>query len=268
MFAGRPIIGIAGGIGAGKSHVARLLERAGCCRIASDEMVRAAYTHPAVKRAVVERFGERVLDEGGRIDRKVIADIVFRNAAERQWLEALLHPVANQARVELMDQASRDPQVLAYVWDSPLLLEAKLNELCDTVVFVDAPRSDRLGRVAERGWDDAELDRREKVQMPLDKKRAMADYQMCNAESDPATPEKVAALLEEILDRFTGNTHPEKPSNACPAAGCCAGGAVTPTTSSGGQCPDCGQADSPVVSQASAASPCSCDASSSGPAAD
>lgn len=201
MFACRPIIGLVGGIGAGKSHVARLFEAAGCCRIASDEMVRAAYTHPEVKRAVVERFGTGVLDEGGRVDRKFIADIVFREESERQWLENLLHPVANRARVELMEQAAKDPRVVGYVWDSPLLQEVGLDRLCDVVVFVDASYEDRLGRVAARGWDAAELDRREKVQMPLDRKRQKADYVLSNADADPATAEHVSALLSQILQR-------------------------------------------------------------------
>jgi dephospho-CoA kinase len=142
------------------------------------------------------------MDEAGRIDRRRVSDIVFRDAGERKWLEELLHPVANKARVELMDQASRDPAVLAYVWDSPLLLEAGLGSLCDAVVFVDAPRAERLRRVAGRGWDETELARRENVQMPLDKKREKAEYHLLNADASPATAGNVAAMLKEILERF------------------------------------------------------------------
>ena len=123
-----------------------------------------------------------------------IADIVFRNTQERKWLDALLHPVANQARVALMEQASRDPKIEAFVWDSPLLLETRLAEHCDAVVFVDAPLADRLGRVAGRGWDAAELERRENIQMPLDKKRAKADYHLVNADAEPASAGFVARL--------------------------------------------------------------------------
>ena len=216
MFAGRPIIGLIGGVGAGKSHVARLFEAAGCCRIASDEMVRAAYTHPDVKREVVGRFGTEVLDEGGRVDRKKVADIVFHEPAQRQWLEGLLHPVANRARVELMEQAARDDRVIAYVWDSPLLLEAGLDELCDAVVYVDAPLEDRLRRVAERGWDAAELARRESAQMPLDKKRQRADHVLGNSDTSPATAQDVSRLLNQILGCCAGE------------AGCC-GGVCSPS---------------------------------------
>ena len=186
-------------------------------------MVRAAYTHPAVKRAVVERFGEQVLGEAGGIDRRRIADIVFRNIQERKWLEALLHPVANQARLEVMERAARDPAIVAFIWDSPLLLEAGLEELCDAVVFVDAPLADRLRRVSDRGWDAAELERRENVQMPLDKKRGKADYHLVNADANPAKAGAVAAMLKEILNRFAA---------AC--AGSC-GGACGPTCACG--CP-------------------------------
>lgn len=201
MFAGRPIIGIAGGIGAGKSTVARLFEQVGCCLIASDQMIAAAYTHPAVKRAVAERFGEAVLDLAGRIDRKVIADIVFRDVDQRVWLEKLLHPVANQARMQVMEQAAGDPGVIAFVWDSPLLFEARLDELCDAVVFVDAPAADRRARVAERGWDAGELDRREGAQLPLEEKRSRSGHIVSNATSSPATLEDVKGVLQTVLER-------------------------------------------------------------------
>lgn len=200
MFAGRPIIGIAGGIGAGKSTVARLFEQLGCCLIASDEMVGAAYTHPAVKRAVAERFGQEVLDPAGRVDRKRIADIVFQDADQRAWLEKLLHPVANQARMQVMEQAAKDPATVAYVWDSPLLYEARLDELCDSVVFVDAPESDRVARVAERGWDVAELNRREAVQLPLEQKRSRSGFVIENSTASPATLEDAKGVLEAVLD--------------------------------------------------------------------
>lgn len=206
LFAGRPIIGLAGGIGSGKSHVARLFEQFGCCRVDSDEMIRTAYTHPSVRRAVAGRFGEDVLDPSGAVDRRRLAAIVFNDPQQRRWLEELLHPIANATRVEVMDQAARNPEIVAYVWDSPLLFETRLNELCDTVVFVDADREDRLKRVTERGWDEAELARRENAQWPLDKKRALSDHCLSNAADAPATAETVRALLTTIVTRVLPET--------------------------------------------------------------
>lgn len=202
-------------------------------------MVRAAYTHPEVKRAVVERFGEEVMDAGGRVDRNRIADIVFRDSGQRKWLEGLLHPVANQARIQVMEQAAGDPAVTAYVWDSPLLLEAGLERLCETVVFVDAPWEDRLRRVADRGWDAKELQRRENVQMPLDKKRAKAEYHLLNADASPATAGAVDAMLQQILERFGSAC-----TGACGGSCACSAPAADPTSGPDGgperqNCPDC-----------------------------
>lgn len=204
---------MAGGIGAGKSTVARLFEQAGCCLIASDQMIAAAYTHPAVKRAVVERFGEEVLNPAGQIDRGRIADIVFRDADQRVWLEKLLHPVANQARIQVMEQAANDPAVLAYVWDSPLLFEARLDELCDAVVFVEASAAERKERVGSRGWAAGELERREGVQLPLEEKRSRSGYVIENTHKSPATVDDVKDVLSEILERSGAGT-------SCDPGGC------------------------------------------------
>lgn len=206
---------MAGGIGAGKSHVARLLASHGCCRVDSDEMVRTAYTHPQVRRAVADRFGDTVIDPAGQVDRKALARIVFNDPDARRWLEQLLHPIANAARVEVMDAAARDPAIVAYVWDSPLLFETRLNELCDTVIFVDAPLADRQRRVAERGWEAAELVRRENAQWPLDKKRSAADHVVSNGTDTPATAESLLPLLTQIVNETLPDGF---------AGGCCGGG--------------------------------------------
>lgn len=234
VFAGRPIIGIAGGIGAGKSTVARLFEQLGCCLIASDEMIAAAYTHPAVKRAVVERFGEGVLDPAGQVDRKRIAAIVFRDADQRHWLEKLLHPVANQARMQVMEQAANDPSVSAYIWDSPLLFEARLDELCDTVVFVDAPAADRRARTANRGWDADELDRREGAQLPLEEKRRRSGHVIANSTEAPATLDDVKSVLEAVLEQ-TGATGGCGPNGCghCGDSGCIGGQGARPVPADG-----------------------------------
>ena len=220
MFAGRPIIGIAGGIGAGKSRVARLFESLGCCRVGSDEMVHAAYTHPRVKAALLERFGDTVLDERGDVDRKALSAVVFRDAEARRWLERLVHPIANAARVEVMSAAASDPRIAAYVWDSPLLFETNLDELCDDVVFVDAPRDDRLRRVAERGWDAGELDRREAAQMPLDVKRERCGFTITNSDAEAATADAARATLDLILDRHGAG----EAAAGCGAGDACCGG--------------------------------------------
>ena len=207
MYAGKPIIGIVGGIGSGKSYVARLFGEFGCMVIDSDAQVREAYHDPAVTKAIRGWWGGGVFHPDGTVNRSAVAARVFADPAEKRRLEGLLHPMVHAARKRQMAGAASDPQVVAYVWDTPLLFEAGLAGQCDAIVFVDAPPETRLARVrATRGWDEAELLRREKSQMPLDTKRGLSDHRVNNTadagadisgSNDPR--EQVRRVLSQIL---------------------------------------------------------------------
>lgn len=197
MFQGKPIIGIAGGIGSGKSFVAGVFGELGCLVIGSDDLAHAAYADPAVRQTVRQWWGDGVIAPDGGVDRRAIGRIVFGNSAERQRLEALLHPIVDRIRHDRMTAAP--PGVVAHVWDSPLLFETGLNARCDATVFVHAEPAVRLNRVAARGWDAAELNRREKSQWPLDKKRDLSDYVLDNTADAAQTREHVSRLLSRIL---------------------------------------------------------------------
>src|SRR4051794_38420577 len=158
MYHGKPIIGIAGGIGSGKTLVAGLFGEMGCMVISSDDLVRQAYKDSSVKQTLKHWWGGLVFDPDGEVDRSAVARKIFTSPSERQRLERLLHPLANEARQRMMHQAAEDPNVVAFVWDTPLLFETELNKLCDRVVFVDAPLDVRVRRVRERrGWSQDEL---------------------------------------------------------------------------------------------------------------
>lgn len=196
MFAGKPVIGIVGGIGSGKSFVARQFAELGCLVIDSDRQVAEAYGREEVKRTLRAWWGEDVLNERGEVDRKRVGRRVFANEPELRRLEGLLYPIIAEERDRMME-ANRD--VVAYVWDAPMLIEAGLAERCDAVVFVEAPdeqRRERVGRT--RGWSEEEWSRREKLQLPLDKKREIANYIVRNT----AGAEEVRSQVREVLSRI------------------------------------------------------------------
>ena len=198
MFAGKPIIGIAGGIGSGKSFIASLFGELGCIVISSDQQVAEAYRDPIVKDVLKKWWGEGVLKADGQVDKRFIGAKVFADPAERRRLEELLHPIVATARQRAMESAGAE--VKAFVWDTPLLFETGLNKQCDVVVFVDAPPAVRMKRLAEnRRWDEAELARREKSQWPLDKKAAISDYVISNTADAGSAREQVKDLLPRIL---------------------------------------------------------------------
>ena len=193
-----PIIGLAGGVGSGKSTVAKILAELGCLVVDSDAAGRAALRDPQIKSTLRGWWGDRILDPAGEIDRSKIAHIVFNDPAQRKRLERLTHPWIEQRRREQFDAAP--PDTPALVIDAPLIFEAGLDEQCDAVIFVDAPAIERQKRVqAARAWDAAEWAKREDSQMPLDEKRNRADYVVANTGRAVDLKPQVERLLRQIL---------------------------------------------------------------------
>lgn len=212
MYEGKPIIGIAGGIGAGKSTVAELMKEMNCCVISSDQQVKQAYKDFTVKQTLQKWWGKMVLDPSGEIDRGVVSRKIFNSPAERQRLEHLIHPIVNKIREKVMIQAANDPQVVAFVWDTPLLFETGLNSHCDKIIFVDAPAEVREARVREsRGWERGELEKRENLQMPLDKKRQLSDYIVANTTEAEDLRQQIREVLSQILAGIS--TQPQQGSS-------------------------------------------------------
>jgi len=198
----RPIvIGLAGGIGAGKSAVAKVFAEGGALVIDSDREARDALDRPEVRGELIRWWGDGVLDATGRIDRKKVGEIVFSDPAQRERLERLVHPLVRATRKEMI--ARTDPRTTpAVIVDAPLLFEAGLDKECDAVVFVDAPRESRLNRVREtRGWDEGELNRREKVQLPLEEKRRRADVVITNDGTPAVLRSRSLDVYKQLLDR-------------------------------------------------------------------
>jgi dephospho-CoA kinase len=174
------VIGLAGGIGSGKSEVARLLSDLGAVVSDSDAEARQALQRVDVRSKLVEMWGREILDDEGQVDRAMVAGIVFSLPDARQKLEQIVHPIVHRARLRQLVRARRE-RAPALVIDAPLLFEAGVDEECDLVVFVDAPLEARLARVREsRGWDEGELQRREAAQMDLREKRRRADEVIVN----------------------------------------------------------------------------------------
>jgi dephospho-CoA kinase len=202
----RPVvIGLTGGIGAGKSEVARFLSDHGFVVIDSDKEAKAALDQPPVREELVKWWGPRVVGADGRVDRRVVAEIIFGDEAQRTRLEQLVHPLVKGTRAELVNRAAREGKA-GVVVDAPLLLEAGSDAECDIIVFVDAPRAKRLERVrATRGWNESELSRREMAQLPLEEKRRRSDEVLVNDASPEVLSARVAELVRNIQARFGGH---------------------------------------------------------------
>ena len=182
MYANKPIIGIAGGIGSGKSHVAKLFGELGCLVIDADALVRQAYQDQSVLLSLRNGLPAEVFNSDGSVDRKALATHIFSNRHDRMKLEGIVHPWVAARRDQIMAAAANDSHVKAFIWDTPLLFESGLHRTCDAIVFVDTTEAERFARVRDtRGWTIDELRKREVLQWPLDKKKEMSNYVLRNS---------------------------------------------------------------------------------------
>lgn len=176
------VIGLTGGIGAGKSRVAEILGSLGARVVDADKVGHEVYA-PGTEGffAVVEAFGSEVVDGTGQIDRAQLGAKVFGNAVELQKLTAIVHPRIRQMVDDRIVAARRDPEVRVLVLEAAILLDSGWDAITDEVWVVVADPMEIRRRLAEaRGLSEAEVDARAAKQMSDDDRRARADVLVPN----------------------------------------------------------------------------------------
>jgi dephospho-CoA kinase len=166
-------VGLTGGVGSGKSTVAKLLVEHGAVLIDADAIAREV-VEPGTPgfQAVVAEFGEEVVGSDGRLDRPKLAGIVFGDEAKRGRLNAIVHPLVGQRTLELAQAAPADAVV---VYDIPLLVENNMAAGFDIVLVVEADTELRLARLAERGMPEGDARERMAAQASDAQRREVAD---------------------------------------------------------------------------------------------
>lgn len=203
-----PVVGLIGGIGAGKSRVASGLASRGAAVLDADTIGHALLDQRPARTEVVKRFGQDVLSppesEGGdpRIDRNVLGRIVFAEPTARRALESILHPKMRATFEKAIRRVARRQEAPLVVLDAAVLLEAGWDDLCDVIVFVDAPEQVRRARLSEsRGWSAADLAARQSAQWPLGRKREQADVILKNNGTAEDLEAQLGPLWKKLLRR-------------------------------------------------------------------
>jgi len=195
------VIGLTGGIAAGKSAVAARLAELGAVVIDADRLAREV-VEPGTPglAAIAHRFGDAVLADDGSLDRAQLGSIVFPDDSARRDLNAIVHPAVQRRYAELVAEAfARDPDAIV-VYDVPLLAEARAASEFALVVVVDAPSDVRLERlVSLRGMDRGDARARIEAQVPDAERRAMADVVIDSSGTLEHTIEQVDALWERLV---------------------------------------------------------------------
>ena len=193
------IIGLTGGIASGKSTVSDLLQKTYGAAILDADAAAYEIAEPEAPlwRAFVNRYGkERVLCPDGTLDREAVAEIVFRDAAEKAWMDGTAHPLIQRAllaRMEACRAAGKETVVL----DVPLLYEAGWENIAGEVWVVYVDEATQLRRLMKRNGLSADAARaRIASQMPLEEKKRRADVLINNGGTREETAAQVKAAFE------------------------------------------------------------------------
>jgi len=195
------LVGLTGGIGSGKSTVARLLEKRGAVVFDADLLAREA-VEPGTPghAAVMERFGADVLAPGGELDREALASIVFADPAARRDLEQIVHPEVRRLFAE-GSEAYRDTDRVV-VFSAPLLVETGMHTAFEVLVVVSATVATQIERLMrQRGMSEPSIRARIDAQAPLEDKAAAADVLVDNEGSLDELESQVEQLWNDLSAR-------------------------------------------------------------------
>jgi dephospho-CoA kinase len=187
-------LAVTGGIGAGKSEALRAFERHGAAVISSDEIVHELLrSDEEVRAAIANRFGREVFDGAGNVDRDRVAQIVFADADELDWLERLLHPRVVASYLSWREELAQRPDPPAVsVTEVPLLYEVGGDSRFDAVVVISASPVVRISRQVRPMQD------RERRLIPDEEKLARADFAYVNDGSLEDLDRFVSGVVERL----------------------------------------------------------------------
>ncbi|MCL1038283.1 dephospho-CoA kinase [Shewanella submarina] len=192
-------IGLTGGIGSGKTTVANLFAKQGITLVDADIIARQVVEpgSPGLS-AIVTRHGQEMLLPDASLDRRKLRGLVFNHPDEREWLNALLHPLIRQEMLKQLQQAT-SPYVILVV---PLLFENGLDSLVNQTVLVDIPSALQITRTSQRDdVDEAQVQSIINSQMSREDKLARADYVIDNQGDLVQLEHQVMQLHKQFLEQ-------------------------------------------------------------------
>jgi dephospho-CoA kinase len=202
------VIGLTGGIAAGKTVVADRLAELGAVRIDADRLAREVVEPgtPALAE-IAQRFGAGVIRDDGSLDRPALGAVVFQDPDARRDLEAITHPAVRALSARRMAEAGEaDPDAIV-VYDIPLLVESGRVDEFDRIIVVHAPREERIRRLVElRGMPRAEAERRIASQASDEDRLAVADDVVDSGVSLASTLEQTDRLWANLSGGVGGRS--------------------------------------------------------------
>jgi len=192
------MVGLTGGIGSGKSTVARMLAERGSIVVDADLIAREVVERPEVLAALAERFGPEILAADGTLDRAALAERAFVTDELRKELEAITHPPIGE---EFLRRVAAAPADGIVVHDVPLLVESTRGYQYGGVIVVVAPKEVRLRRLEERGVPRADAERRMALQATDEERAAVATWILDNSGAVEDLERQIEAIWPDLVAR-------------------------------------------------------------------
>jgi dephospho-CoA kinase len=194
-------IGLTGGIATGKSTVAKMIRDLGLPVIDADSLAREVVLvgSPGLA-AVVAAFGPGILKPDQSLDRSLLGQMIFKDAAKRERLEKILHPLIQEKKNKERRRLENEGAEIAF-YDIPLLFEKNLAKDFDKTVLVYCSRDEQIQRLVERNQlSRGEAELRLQSQLPIDDKVKLADYVILNRQGLSELRANTAAVIKELLE--------------------------------------------------------------------
>lgn len=170
------VVGLTGGIGAGKTTVLKMLGELGAQTFSADDFVHELYRKPDIMQMLKQRFGPEIIGVDGEVDRRILLRKVGQQPDGLKWLESVVNPQVTAERIRLMETA---PPGTVVAIESPLLIEGGFQRGYDLVVTIEAPFGVRQKRLAAR-YDDKSMQVLEKRRLTTGQRIAAADMHFNN----------------------------------------------------------------------------------------
>jgi dephospho-CoA kinase len=186
------IVSLTGGIGSGKTTIAKLFETMGCVVYNSDERAKELYNNPEVKKQVIELLGVNAYSEDNKLNKNFVSDIIFNEKDKLEKLNAIIHPALALDFENFVKQQNSESIIIK---ESALIFETELYKKFTTIILVIAPLEQKIKRVMSRNLiSKEEVDKRMQAQWTDEQKLPLANYVISNSETDALIPQVLSVI--------------------------------------------------------------------------
>jgi dephospho-CoA kinase len=186
------IIALTGGIGSGKTTIAKLFETMGCLIYYSDEKAKELYYDTEIKKRVIQLLGSDAYSANGSLNSTFIAGIIFKDKTKLESLNAIIHPALEKDFEIFVKQQSPDRIIIK---ESALIFETDSYKKIKTIILVTAPLEQKIKRVMQRNKMPREnVEKRMSAQWPDEQKIPLANYIISNDDTEAVIPQVISVL--------------------------------------------------------------------------